>query len=93
VVLDGVFMRAAERDKAEALARRCGVPFAGAWLHAAPDVLKARVAARTNDASDADLRVLAMQLDQESGELSWTRIDAEGDFAGAALALASSLSD
>lgn len=93
VVLDGVFMRAAERDRAEALARRCGVPFAGAWLHAAPDVLKARVAARTNDASDADPRVLAMQLDQEPGEFSWTRIDAEGDFAGAALALASSLSD
>ncbi|MGE5566223.1 MAG: AAA family ATPase [Parcubacteria group bacterium] len=93
VVLDGVFMRAAERDKAMALAARCGVPFAGAWLQAAPEVLRARVAARTKDASDADLRVLAMQLEQDPGELSWTRIDAEGDFAASALALASSLSN
>lgn len=93
VVLDGVFMRPAEREKAAALARRCGVPFAGAWLDASPDVLQARVAARTNDASDADLRVLAMQLQQQPGDLSWTRINAEGDFAASAQALASSLSN
>ena len=93
VVLDAVFMKAAERDKAATLADRCAVPFAGAWLEASPDVLKARVGARTADASDADVQVLATQLAQDPGELSWTRIDAQGDFAPAAQALASRLND
>lgn len=93
VVLDGVFLRPTERHKAAALARQCGVPFAGAWLHASPEVLRARIAERTNDASDADFGVLAMQLEQEPGDISWTRINAEGDFAASAQAVASSLSN
>lgn len=93
VVLDAVFMKPAERDRAADLAKRRAAPFAGAWLQAPPEVLKARVAARADDASDADLRVLAMQLGQDPGELSWARINAEGDFAASAQALASSLSN
>lgn len=93
VVLDAVFMKAPEREKAAALAEHRGVPFAGVWLDAPHEVLKARVAARTDDASDADLRVLAMQIGQDPGDLSWTRVDAQGDFALAAQAVASGLSD
>ena len=93
VVLDAVFMKAAERDKAAALAGRCTVPFAGVWLEAPDEVLRARVAGRKGDASDADVAVLAMQLAQDPGELSWARIDAQGDFAAAAQALASRLAD
>jgi len=86
-------MKPAERDKAAALAKRCGVAFAGAWLEAPRDVLRARIAARTGDASDAEVAVLAMQLGQDPGDLSWTRINAQGDFAQAAQALASPLND
>jgi len=93
VVLDAVFLKAAERDKVAALADRCGVPFAGAWLEAPDEVLRRRVSARTGDASDADVEVLAMQLGQDPGALSWMRIDAQGDFAPAAQALASRLND
>jgi predicted kinase len=93
VVLDAVFLRADEREKAASLAAGCGAPFEGVWLDAPREVLQARVSARANDASDADLRVLAMQLNQDPGHLSWTRIDAQGDFAPAVQAVASRLNN
>jgi aminoglycoside phosphotransferase family enzyme/predicted kinase len=93
VVLDAVFMKAAERDKAAAIAARCGVPFEGVWLEAPEAVLRARVGARKNDASDADLAVLAMQLKQQPGELGWRLLDAEGDFVQLAEAMAARLGD
>ena len=91
VVLDAVFMKGAERDKAAAIAG--GVPFEGVWLQASPETLRARVGGRRNDASDADLRVLEMQLRQDPGELGWRRLDAEADFGDTAAALASRLGD
>ena len=84
VVLDAVFMKAAERDRVAAF----GVPFAGVWLDAPAEVLRSRIAGRRNDASDADLRVLAMQLRQDPGEMAWTRLDATGDFGDMARSLA-----
>lgn len=89
VVLDAVFMKAAERDRAAV----CDAPFEGVWLDAPPELLRGRIADRVNDASDADLRVLAMQLRQEPGELGWPRLDAAGDFGDMAGALASRLGD
>lgn len=91
VVLDAVFMRPKERARAEAVAAGCGVRFEGAWLEARPETLRARVGARQNDASDADLRVLALQLAQDPGEPGWTRLDAEDDFGQMAAQLASRL--
>jgi aminoglycoside phosphotransferase family enzyme/predicted kinase len=73
VVLDAAFLRPEERAAAEALAREAGVPFEGLWLEATPDVLRARVAARTGDASDADVAVLERQLAFDVGEISWTK--------------------
>lgn len=46
----------------EGLALEAGVRFAGVWLQSDPEVLRQRVAARTGDASDADLAVLEAQL-------------------------------
>ena len=46
VVLDAVFMKAAERDRAAAVAAACGARFEGVWLHAAPDTLRARIGGR-----------------------------------------------
>lgn len=93
VVLDAVFMKAVERERAEQLASAHRAPFVGAWLHASPETLRDRVEARVNDASDADLRVLAMQLSQDPGEPGWKRLDAEADFGQMAVALASTLDD
>ena len=62
VVLDAAFLRPHERAAGAALAREAGVSFAGEWLQAPPEVLRARVAARTGDASDAGVEVLERQL-------------------------------
>src|SRR5690606_36201345 len=53
VVLDAVFADSAERSRAEAMARRVGVDFAGLWLDAPEPTLVERVAARMHDVSDA----------------------------------------
>jgi predicted kinase len=73
VVLDAAFLKPEERAAAEALAREAGVAFEGVWLDASPEALRARVAARTNDASDADLGVLEAQLARGAGEVGWRR--------------------
>lgn len=77
-LLDAAFLDPAERQAAEALAQRLDVPFAGLWLEADPAVLLARVAARSDDASDADAAVVRRQLDRDLGPMRWTRVAAEG---------------
>jgi predicted kinase len=84
-IVDAAYLRAAERREIADLARQAGVPFIGIWLEAAPAVLAARIAARRNDASDADAGILAMQLEMDVGVVDWHRIDAA---AGAAASLA-----
>jgi len=72
VILDATFRDATRRAEALALA-----PFAtGLWLDAPADVLRARVGARTNDASDADLAVLERQLVSGVSAPEWRRMDA-----------------
>ena len=79
VILDATFIDPGWRQRARDLARAARVPFAGLWLDAAPDALKARVAARTGDASDADAAVVEAQGRADLGTLDWRRIDAAGD--------------
>jgi aminoglycoside phosphotransferase family enzyme/predicted kinase len=76
VVIDAVSARPDERARFAALAEECGVPFAGIWLEAAPEILLARVAARRNDASDADAAILRKQLATDLGPMDWRRVDA-----------------
>ncbi len=78
VVLDAVFAHEDERAAAAKVAARAGVPFAGLWLDAASEVLRARVAARVRDASDADIAVLKRQLSFVERPSDWARIDAGG---------------
>jgi aminoglycoside phosphotransferase family enzyme/predicted kinase len=73
VVLDAAFLRPAERAAVEGLAGAAGVAFEGVWMEAPADVLRARVAARTGDASDADVAVLEGQLALDVGEVGWRR--------------------
>jgi aminoglycoside phosphotransferase family enzyme/predicted kinase len=87
VVADATFLdpahRAALRDAAEA----AGVAFLGLWLWAPLEVLEARVAARTGDASDATVAVLraAAASAAASGPGDWLAVPAVD--AGATLAI------
>lgn len=78
VVLDAVFANASERTAAAELARRSKAQFAGVWLEAPPETLKARIAARRGDASDATEDVVERQLAYDLGHLDWLRVDAGG---------------
>ncbi|MGH1557488.1 AAA family ATPase [Caulobacter segnis] len=92
VVLDAVFLKPEERARAEALAQRCDVAFPGRLAgSAAPEVLRARVAARVNDASDADVAVLESQLARDTGEIAWRKVDTVSAFEDEARALAEAM--
>ncbi|MBL8790383.1 MAG: AAA family ATPase [Rhizobiales bacterium] len=78
VILDAVFSRAEERAAAERLAADMGVAFTGLWLEATPAQMKARVAQRHHDASDADIGVIEKQMSFDTGKVSWHRVDAGG---------------
>jgi aminoglycoside phosphotransferase family enzyme/predicted kinase len=80
VVLDAAFLAHAEREGAEGIARAAGAPFQGVWLQGDPSILRARLAARKGDASDADARVLDSQLERDLGEVAWRRVGAQADF-------------
>jgi aminoglycoside phosphotransferase family enzyme/predicted kinase len=87
VILDAVFLDPVQRTAAEGVAKAAGVPFAGLWLEAPLEVLRARLAARAaagRDASDADASVLDRAATADPGRIAWTRIDATGDAPAAA---------
>ena len=86
VVADAAFLRPEERAAIEAAAPP-GVPFRGFWLHAPLGVLRARVAARTGDASDATVAVLEAAAARDPGPVSWRALDAAADPASEARSL------
>jgi predicted kinase len=79
VIADAVFLRPDERQAIAEVARSADTPFTGLWLEASPELLARRIAARTDDASDADVEVMRRQLDLDPGTVTWTRIDAGQD--------------
>jgi len=76
VILDAVFATPQERARCAALASACGTAFTGIWLEAGAETLKARVAGRRGDASDATVTTVESQLGYELGSIDWVRIDA-----------------
>lgn len=78
VVVDATFLDEKRRRQLEDVATRRQVPFCGLWLDADKDTLIARVSARTSDVSDADREVIRSQLERGAGEVTWTRVDANG---------------
>lgn len=79
VVCDAVFDRAVDRAALAEVARKSGAPFSGFWLEAPLATLSARVAARTDDPSDANVDVLRAQearFTQRAEIINWTRLDA-----------------
>ena len=86
VVLDATFLRPELRAGAQAAARAAGTPFEGLWLAAPAEILEARVAARSGDASDAGVEVLRSQLTRDPGPMDWRVLDAAGPAEAAAKA-------
>lgn len=72
VVLDAVFLDPAVRARAAAL---WPARFDGLWLAAPLEVLRARIAARRDDASDADDAVLLRAARADPGVIDWHRVD------------------
>jgi predicted kinase len=75
VVADGAYLAPHEREAVADVTS----DFFGFWLEAPLDTLRARVASRTGDASDADVAVLDMMAAREAGPLDWARADATSD--------------
>jgi uncharacterized protein len=78
-VIDAVALGEAERQSFAAIAAAAGVPFTGLWLDAPAETMRARIAGRRGDASDASPEILDRQLTHDPGTLEWIRIDAGGD--------------
>ena len=76
VIVDATFLNPARRQAIEELADRKGASFMGFWLSADRDTLAKRVTARTNDVSDADVEVIALQAARDVGDVDWICIDA-----------------
>jgi predicted kinase len=79
-IVDAVHARPDERQAAETTAAECGCPFVGLWLETPLDVRVARIAGRTNDASDATAEVAKGQAAFDVGAISWAKVDASGDW-------------
>jgi len=75
VIADAVFAKEEQRQGIEAVAGALGIPFEGLWLEASPEVMKARIAKRKRNASDATVEVLERQLAAGPGNISWLRLD------------------
>ncbi|MBT4710506.1 MAG: AAA family ATPase [Alphaproteobacteria bacterium] len=78
VILDAVYARPTERAAVNDLAQRLDIPFTGIWLTGIQQTLLERVAARTNDASDADGAIVRAQAEFDTGPMDWTEVEAEG---------------
>ncbi|TQV74295.1 AAA family ATPase [Denitrobaculum tricleocarpae] len=75
VIVDAVFSKPAEREAFETMAKGRSVAPQCFWLRAPEETLKARVAARHGDASDATPAVVDQQAGYDLGALSWRQVD------------------
>ncbi len=80
VIVDAVHGTPEERAGIEQIASRHGMAFVGLWLTAPEEALLSRVRERSADASDADERVVKMQLRYDIGPVDWQQISADRPF-------------
>jgi aminoglycoside phosphotransferase family enzyme len=76
VVADATFIRDSGRRRLEQIAAAQAVAFLGVWLEAPLDTLIERVTGRQADASDADDTVVRDQTSEDTGTITWHRLDA-----------------
>jgi aminoglycoside phosphotransferase family enzyme len=76
VVADATFIQEEGRQRLAKLAVDKGIAFLGVWLEAPLDTLVHRVTDRRADASDADAAVVRNQMGEETGTITWKRLDA-----------------
>ncbi len=76
VVADAVYGRQQDRDAVAAAARRAGAGFLGIWLELSAREARARVSARTGDASDATGDIVDRQVESIAAPEDWLRLDA-----------------
>jgi uncharacterized protein len=76
VIIDATLRAPALRRAVAQRARSAARQFTGFWLEAPLPVLEQRVAARRDDASDANLAVLRAAAHVAPGPISWRRLDA-----------------
>jgi aminoglycoside phosphotransferase family enzyme/predicted kinase len=86
VIADAMFLRPEQRASVAQAAAGAGVPFLGLWLTAPTDLLQARLASRTGDASDATVAVLQSVTENDRGGGDWLTIDARDGAQALALA-------
>lgn len=78
VIADAVFASPGHRRALRDIALKEGAPFTGMWLEASPEIMARRVTERKRNISDADAKVLDMQLAYDLGGLDWVRLDSSG---------------
>jgi predicted kinase len=76
VIVDAVFAKPEHRQAVEHVAAAASVPFVGLWLDAPEHLLLERTTARRHDPSDATADVVRRQRMQDTGDVSWHRLDA-----------------
>lgn len=89
-IIDATFLDEGAREAFDDIATKVPGRVEKLWLHADPDVLRARVAARSTDASDADLTVLNSQLTR-AGPSNWRTINVGGSIERSIAAMATAL--
>ena len=77
VVMDSVYGRPEERARIKEVAQATGARFHGFWLEAPHHTLSQRITGRSNDASDATLAVLDLQMRALSPRSDWYRLDVD----------------
>jgi predicted kinase len=79
VIADAAYLRESERDAIRRAALKQGAAFDGLFLYAGLATRLARITARRNDASDANVEVAKLQEHFDIGALKdWTTLDASG---------------
>jgi aminoglycoside phosphotransferase family enzyme/predicted kinase len=78
VIADAMYLHPEQRAAIARAANDAGAAFLGLWLTAPRDVLEARLAGRTGDASDATVAVLQAVVRHDRGGGDWLAIDATG---------------
>ncbi len=75
VIVDAVFSKPGERQALEEMAAALRIRPQCFWLTAPVEVLKARVAARRLDASDATPAIVEQQMAYDTGAMGWHCLD------------------